>query len=887
MTSPTCRFFSLIARTAFCLLFLAIWQSAATAAQPDSSEVRIAVLAKRGEDRATTSWQPTADYLNEKLRGHRFTIVPLDFAAIQHAVANKEVDFVITNSGMYLDFDILYGVNRIATLKNRWRDNLFMTFGGVIFHRSGRTDIKKLEDLKGKTFMGVDESSLGGWQAAWGTLLDAGVDPYKDFKFLSFGGTHDAVVYAVLDGRIDAGTVRSDILEKMAAEGKIKLDDIAVLSEKADHEPNFPFALSTPLYPEWPFAALKHTSRNLAEEVAIALMAMPEESPAARAASSAGWTIALNYEPINELYLKLHLGPYKDVGVITLKSVAQKYFYPILASLVLLVFLTVLAIYFYRLNRRLRDTQKQLEMELLQRQESEKALADQYILYEALLRAQSDAGEGVLVIDGGRIMLANTAACTLFGLDAEAIMALPSFLELIHPDDRRQVEQRYQHRLRGEKLENRYEIAILGKEGQRREAEIAVAAMKLNERTCIVVVIRDITGRKLLENELEHVARQNRLILNTVAEGICGIGLDGCTTFVNPAATRMLGYSQQELLGQPLHALTHHTRPDGSAFPAGECPIGAVMHKGTLYHMPDELFWRKDGSRLRVESTSTPIITGSGEIIGAVVSFRDIQVRMEAEEALRRAKEEAEVANQSKSAFLANMSHELRTPLNAIIGYSEILAEDLQSSAQEEVIQDLNRIRSAGRHLLSLINDILDLSKIEAGKMVLSPQDFDVTDLVDEVASTVRPLAQKNANHLQVNCSPEAGSLYADHTRVKQILLNLLSNAVKFTENGNVFLRVSREYGNDCDQLHFEVSDTGIGMTPEQVEKLFQDFTQADSSSTRKYGGTGLGLSISRRYCRMMGGDIAVTSEPGQGSTFIVTLPADLLTENSDATATY
>jgi PAS domain S-box-containing protein len=507
------------------------------------------------------------------------------------------------------------------------------------------------------------------------------------------------------------------------------------------------------------------------------------------------------------------------------------------------------------------------------------------------LRAQSDAGEGVAVIDDSRIILVNDAVCAIIGRSAEEIKALPSFLELIHPDDREQASERYRRRLGGENLETRHEVNIVTKSGKRRNAEVAVAVMKMNERPCIVVVIRDITGRKTLEREIEQIARQNRLILNTVAEGICGIDLDGNTTFVNYAATQMLGFSPNEMLGQSLHALTHHTHLDGSIFPAAECPIRATMYNASIYHMPDETFWRKDGHPLRVESTSTPIITGSGEIIGAVVSFRDIHLRMEAEEALRRAKEDAEVANQAKSAFLANMSHELRTPLNAIIGYSEILAEELHGDQQDEAVEDLGRIRSAGQQLLTLINDILDLSKIEAGKMTFFPEDFDVAEIVADVAATVSPQAQKNRNTLQVDCPPGIGTFYADRTKVSQVLLNLLSNAAKFTENGTISLSVNRMTGIDGEQLRFEIADSGIGMSQEQIAKLFQDFTQADASTTRKYGGTGLGLAISRRFCRLMGGDISVISESGMGSTFIMTLPATLtanpLQEDKHAIAAY
>jgi signal transduction histidine kinase/CheY-like chemotaxis protein len=238
-----------------------------------------------------------------------------------------------------------------------------------------------------------------------------------------------------------------------------------------------------------------------------------------------------------------------------------------------------------------------------------------------------------------------------------------------------------------------------------------------------------------------------------------------------------------------------------------------------------------------------------------------------------RAQAAAEQASQAKSAFLANMSHELRTPLNAIIGYSEMLEEELRDLGAERLLPDLKKIHGAGKHLLALINDILDLSKIEAGKMELYLETFSVPDMIRDVVTTIRPLVEKNRNTLTVECPEDLGTMHADLTKVRQTLFNLLSNASKFTEQGAITLTVSREEAPEGDRFAFSVRDTGIGMTPEQMEKLFKEFSQGDSSTTRKYGGTGLGLAISRRFCQMMGGDIDVFSEPGKGSVFTVYLP--------------
>ncbi|WP_170766453.1 response regulator [Ruegeria lacuscaerulensis] len=250
---------------------------------------------------------------------------------------------------------------------------------------------------------------------------------------------------------------------------------------------------------------------------------------------------------------------------------------------------------------------------------------------------------------------------------------------------------------------------------------------------------------------------------------------------------------------------------------------------------------------------------------------RDITTQKQVESELRVAKDIAETANKTKSTFLANMSHELRTPLNAIIGYSELMLEEAIDQNDGANLSDLRKIQSAGKHLLALINDILDLSKIEAGKMEFNLETFDVFQMVKDVNTTVRPLAEKNGNILEIACSEDIGEMVCDLTKVRQALLNLLSNACKFTENATITLSVRRS--NEPDQLDFTVIDQGIGMSPEQADKVFDAFTQADSSTTRNYGGTGLGLSITKVFCEQLGGDIHCDSTLGEGSTFTIRLP--------------
>jgi PAS domain S-box-containing protein len=337
----------------------------------------------------------------------------------------------------------------------------------------------------------------------------------------------------------------------------------------------------------------------------------------------------------------------------------------------------------------------------------------------------------------------------------------------------------------------------------------------------------------------------------------------------NPAFEALYGYRESELIGQNLD--DHIAAPDDLAeaqkytAAAGDRAVAGIGRRR-----------RKDGSLVDVQIRAVPVIVG-GERVGMMGLYNDISE-------LLAARHDAEAANTAKSRFLASMSHELRTPLNAIIGYSEMLQEDAEDAGQDDFIPDLEKIHGAGRHLLTLINDILDLSKIEAGKMDLFIETFDIGEMVDGVASTVRPLVEKNANAFVVEGADGLGGMSADVTRIRQILLNLLSNASKFTERGTISLEVSRVAGEaGAEEVQFVVSDTGIGMTDEQIDRIFEAFAQAEASTTSKFGGTGLGLAISREFCRMMGGDIEVASTPGEGSMFTVRLPREVVATKESA----
>jgi|GEM_PF-1284543 len=322
-----------------------------TAPKTQKKVFKIATIALRGKDKAINKWTPLADYLSETISEYDFELVPMDFDEIYEAAEKKEFDFLLANPGMYVDFEARYGANRIATLKNLRLGDAYTEFGAVIFTKADRQDIGELKDFKGKTFMGVNEVAFGGWQMAWGVFKDNGINPQKQFKDLTWAGTHDKVVMTVLNGEVDGGTVRTDTLERMVAEGKIKIEDFKIINQQKDSQGRFPFLVSTPLYPEWPFAATKGASLDVEESVAKALLNMPKDHPAATTAKSEGWTVPLNYRPIHDLFIDLSVAPYDEIGQITFEDLL--WYWVAIAGI--LVTLGGVTIYFQR--RSLNQTQ--------------------------------------------------------------------------------------------------------------------------------------------------------------------------------------------------------------------------------------------------------------------------------------------------------------------------------------------------------------------------------------------------------------------------------------------------------------------------------------------------------------------------------------------------
>ena len=386
----------------------------------------------------------------------------------------------------------------------------------------------------------------------------------------------------------------------------------------------------------------------------------------------------------------------------------------------------------------------------------------------------------------------------------------------------------------------------------------------------ILTVGIDITERRRIEQQIKEQKQLLENTLESLTHPFYVIDANDYSIQVANSAARRLGVSDESTC----HALTHRsdTPCNSKEDPCPLLEVKQTRRPATVEH----IHYDAKGTPRFVEVHGYPIFDADGGVAQMIEYSLDITERKEMELQLRNAREAAETANRAKSAFLANMSHELRTPMNAIIGYSEMLAEDAEDEGHDGMIPDLQKINAAGKHLLALINDILDLSKIEAGRVDLYLERFELRPMLEEAVATVTPLVTQNGNRFATEFDADLGAIRADLTKLRQSLFNLLSNAAKFTKNGTVTLVAKKQQRENADWITLSVSDTGIGISDDKLEHVFEEFSQADESTSREFGGTGLGLPISRKFCRMMGGDVSVTSQLGSGSTFTIELPAQV-----------
>ena len=469
----------------------------------------------------------------------------------------------------------------------------------------------------------------------------------------------------------------------------------------------------------------------------------------------------------------------------------------------------------------------------------------------------------------GVITSINRAIETLLGWNRDEVLG-QHWRQFVTPAAAEIIQRHFRQWQGGQPLPRLFEMELVACNGRLVpfEAWTKVVTDEQGEPLEIRAILRDISARREAEQALRMSELRYRNLFEHASDAMATGGLDGVFWSVNRAFEKLFGYTRDALIGQSIRMIA-----TPASLPVWKDRIRRVLIGERVARLWETEAQHKSGRLMFIECRTNFIYDSVGRAIGFEGTCRDITARKLEERALREAKEVAEQANRAKSQFLANMSHELRTPLNAIIGYSEMLQEEAEDRNQTHYVTDLQKIRTAARHLLALINGILDLSKIEAGRMELHIEAFDVMAMIRDVVATIHPLMEQSTNTLTVKCATSLGTMSADAAKVRQSLLNLLSNACKFTELGAITLEATSVVYEQAEWINFRVTDNGIGMTPEHLATVFDAFSQADPSMTRRYDGTGLGLAISQRFCQMMGGSITVESEWGEGSTFIIRLP--------------
>ncbi len=887
-------------------------------------KIIIAVRAHSGAEAARKKWQATADYLSLAIPEYRFELLPLvTFDNMRRALAEEQAHFVLTNPTAYVDLEVHYGITRLATLVNLVNKVAVSEFGSVIFTRADKKDIIALSDIRGKSFVGVDKEAFGAWLMARRELEDNGIFPFKHCRPL-FAGTQEAVVFAVRDGEADVGTVRTGIIEKLALQGRIDSGDFKIINQVED---SFPYPHSTRLYPEWPFSRTSQTSDELSTKVAIALLSMPPNAPAARDGRYHGWGVPEDYNQIHDILRQLRVTPYQDYGKITILVVVRQYLWWITSIILLVLIGFVLFIRATYLNQSLKKSKIQLKKasqnlekqvrsrtaklaeEIVDRKRAEEALRDEQQFLQAIF---DTIEEGIVACDAKGILTRFNKATTRFhGLPEQPIPAeqWAEYYDLYQPDGKTPMNKEDAplfRALRGEKVKDA-EMMIIPKDGQSRVLLANGQALKDLNGAIIgaMVTMHDITESKRINEALTHSHDLMRYIIEHNRSAIAVHDRDLKYIYVSQSYLDDYNVREQDIIGK------HHydVFPD---LPQKWRDVHQKALAGQVSGAEADPYERADGSVEWTRWECRPWYESDGSVGGIIVYTEVITGRIKEEEELKQyrnrleekvlertldveetqsallnllddmnmTREQLEEANKKlhdldrlKSMFIASMSHELRTPLNSVIGFSSILINEWLGPLNDEQKMNMESILRSGKHLLSLINDVIDISKIEAGTLEPQIENFDLADLLTEAEDFIRNSAQDKG--LQLVIHKFSCPLLTDRRRLLQILINFLSNGVKFTDKGEVTL--TAELSANQKQMEISVDDTGIGIAEQDQARLFQPFTRLHDSGSSVYPGTGLGLYLCRKIAEeILHGKVDIQSVFGQGSTFRVILPVKI-----------
>ncbi|MDD5717560.1 MAG: PhnD/SsuA/transferrin family substrate-binding protein [Sulfuricurvum sp.] len=809
--------------------------------------IKIGILAKRGAAQTLEQWQPLSEYLNTQIPGYRFEIVPLGFDELNDAVAKATIDFILTNTLQYVTFEYRYGVSRIATLQNH-SDKVpgQQRFGGVIFTRHDNTEIKTPTDLQNRRFAAVDPASFGGWVMAKKELLDHGIEE-SDFSRLMFFHSHDAVVHAVLEGRADVGTVRSDTLERMAAEGKIRLDEVRILLPKQYR--GFPFLVSTALYPEWPFAKLSHTPDQLAESVLIALLGINPQLEVAKRTNTDHWTIPLDYSPVHDLLKTLNMPPYK--GEITFAEVMRKYAVQItLAGLIILVLgVSVIAILF--LNRRLKKQSRDIA--------ALNGILTNQIEREHIFRQMLDSQTALTVLGNEtRIVECNQSFLNFFGVASpDEILLLGGLCTYFIDNEHNDKQHGCLQNIFEMQQEGYSKITMLDREGHYR-----VFYMHLDrfayDRSLFVINLVDITSSEELHQRLillqKAVDQSNNTVLITK--------IDGIVEYVNHSFCECCGYEETELLGHNAEMLNT----------LGLNPLASEELYTTL---SEDKIWvgevkkqHKDGDERIIHVAISPVKDIHGTITHLIAIGEDVSKYRRIESKLQ--EKEKMLLAQSRLAAVGEMltmiAHQWRQPLAVI----QMCLNDLELTLNLMDLQEGGNIKTMTEQVELLSNTINDFSQYFQSETRI--ETMELNTIIDNAIRLLEKNLENNAitleKHYNVNMP-----INTRHQDVVQVILNLINNAKEillYRHVASAKIVVSSSYLQEKGLFIIEVIDNGGGVEESIKHRVFEPYF----STKETQEGSGLGLYITKSIVENnLHGSIGFENRH-EGACFYIKIPS-------------